>query len=135
MTTETVRERFGEPKAIDEPETIVTEPEEVWISEAFGEPEANETESWTYMHEEQDWGPTVMYSSIFLPHCMGFSALFLLPKVLFFPDEELWNCAPFMKVTRPVVLHFEAEKLVRWEVTEPIPAVSSRYDALGALKH
>ena len=35
---------------------------------------------------------------------------------------------------KPVVLHFEAEKLARWEVLEPLHAVSSGYDALDALQ-
>ena len=95
------------------------------VRESFGEPEAIGTEPpfgvatfWTYTHEEQDWFVTL--------HPMAP----LIAAVIRVSENEWHN----IYVTRkPLVLHFEAEKLVRWEVIEPAPVVSSGYDALGAL--
>lgn len=94
----------------------------------FGEPRAIEADpdgfeaSWTYGHEEQAWFVTVMSSTVFLPHCVVATAV-TLPF-----GAEHW-CAIIPTVEEgSVVLHFEGEKLVRWDVTEPsLPVVSSSY--------
>ena len=100
MTAETVRMKFGEPEAIE------TKPRDV-------------ESSWTYVHEEQAWFPTVIFSSLVLPHCILFTALM--------PFYGGHPCFGQYVEEKPVVLHFEAEKLVRWEVLAPVPVVSSGY--------
>ena len=83
MTTEAVRENFGEPEAIE------TEPEGVGSS-------------WTYVDEELLWG-------LFL------HAPLSIPIYAAIPDTP-WD---YMVVNRrPILLHFEAEKLVQWNVGE-----------------
>ncbi len=88
------------------------------VRENFGEPEATGTEPpygvatfWTYTHEETDWGMFI------LPH-----AIFSIPICAAIPDVQ-WDC--LYVSSRPLLLHFEAEKLVRWEVVKPVPVVSS----------
>ena len=96
MTYETVREKFGAP------ETMEIELEGV-------------DSSWTYQHEEQNWFFTVHpLAPLFIP-------IIVLDSDLTWPEasREVY-------VTRkPVILYFEQEKLARWEVIEPPPAVSS----------
>ncbi len=89
MTAETVREKFGAPEAIE------TEP---------GDAEA----SWTYLHEEQAWGPTVLFSSIALPHC-----ILLTPFIALFDGHP---CFSWSVERKPVVLQFAEGKLASWEV-------------------
>jgi hypothetical protein len=89
MTTETVREKFGEPEAIE------TKPGGV-------EP------SWTYLHEDQAWSSTIAFSSLFLPHCIIMSPLVWL-------DGEHW-CFRWYVKRKPVVLQFVDGKLASWEV-------------------
>ncbi len=89
MTAETVREKFGEPEAIEI------------------EPEGAEP-SWTYLHEEQAWGPTVLLSSIALPPCILFTAL--MPFVGEHPCYT-WNVKK-----ESVVLQFSEGKVTSWEV-------------------
>ena len=96
------------------------------VGESFGAPEAIKTKpgdvesSWTYPHEEQDWPLTVLSSTVFLPHCI------ILTAVTMPFGEEHWCSAVIPTVGEgTVVLHFEAEKLVRWEVIEPVPVVYS----------
>ena len=105
MTTEAVRENFGEPEA-----NSTTEPEGM-------------DSSWSYVHEEQNWFFTVMSSTLFLPHCILLTAV-SMP----FVSAEHW-CGVFLPVVGKgkVVLHFEEEKLVCWDVIEPVPVVSSGY--------
>lgn len=92
MTTETVRESFGEPEA---------------ISELRGG-----ESSWTYSHEEQNWFFTLHpLTPFFIPINLVVGDLWKLPYV----------------TSKPVVLQFEEQKLVRWEVIEPVPVVSSGY--------
>ncbi len=84
----------------------------------FGAPDATEAESesaesrWTYSHEEQNW---------------AFTLFPLTPLVIPFTLAvgDGWKAA--YVISKSVVLHFEAEKLVRWEVIEPVPVVSSGY--------
>ncbi len=95
MTTETVRENFGAPEAIE------TKPEGV-------------ESDWTYVHEEYDG----FITSFFWPMAPLFVAASWL---LNFEWDELYMN------TSDVLLHFEDEKLVRWDVIEPVPAVSSGY--------
>ena len=78
------------------------------VRENFGEPEAIETEpegvgsSWTYVDEELLW-------MLFL------HAPFAIPICAAIPGTP-WD---YMVVNRrPILLHFEAEKLVRWNVGE-----------------
>ncbi len=89
MTTETVREKFGEPEAIE------TEPE-------GAEP------SWTYVHEEQAWRHTVMSYSIGIPHCIISTA--------WMPFVEGHPCYSWNVERKPVVLQFTEGKLTSWEV-------------------
>ena len=93
MTTEAVRENFGEP------ESIRTEP-------PYGV-----ATLWTYAHEETEWGMLVFPQSLLsIPICAAI------------PDMQ-WDC--LYVSSRPLLLHFEAEHLVRWEVVKPVPVVSS----------
>jgi hypothetical protein len=81
-------------------ETLLTE---------LGPPEAIETGSgdagscWCYHHEEQEWVPT------FFP-----LTPFLIPLFVVFGDS--WDDAYVIR--KPIVLHFEEEKLVRWDVRQ-----------------
>ncbi len=93
MTTETVRENFGAPEAIE------TKPEGV-------------ESDWTYVHEELDG----FFTSVLWPMAPLFVAASWL---LNFEWDD-----PYMR-TSDVILHFEDEKLARWEVIKPVPAVSS----------
>ena len=77
--------------------------------------------SWTYVDEEQLWFFTVMFSTVFLPHC-----IILTAATMPFGAEHWCSAIPTVE-EKPVVLHFEAEKLVRWEVLAPVPVVSSGY--------
>ena len=94
MTTEAVRGEFGEPESI--------------------EPEPGGAEStWTYVHEERSdlfWPLTVMFSTVFLPHCMVISAWTLTVAGEF-------ACIAIDE--KDVFLHFEGEKLARWHVIGP----------------
>jgi hypothetical protein len=85
MTTETVREKFGEPEA------IISEPGGVEFS-------------WTYFDEWQNW-PIFIFPQVLLsiPICAAIT-------------DKPWDCAYVTR--RPVLLHFEGEKLARWEVIE-----------------
>ena len=106
MTTETVRENFGAPEAME------TKP-------------AGVESSWTYVDEVQAWFLTVMSSTAFLPPCIIATAV-AMPF-----GGEHWCDAVIPTVEKgEVVLHFEEEKLVRWEVIEPepVPVVSSGYN-------
>ena len=135
MTTETVRESFGAPEAI---KCFSAKPE--GGSEAIGAgswlvlPSGMEDEScWTYVHEELEtfvaskrapprWGRVtrVVVHSIFLPLAYP---IHVLEKLSGYRDE--WTYSPFGVMRKPVVLHFEEEKLLRWEVIEPVPVVRS----------
>lgn len=108
MTPEAVREKFGAP--------IETDLEGV-------------ESTWTYLHEERDRLSTVMSYSVFLPHC-----ILLTAATMPFIGAESW-CDVLIDTIeeKPVVLHFEEEKLVRWEVIEPVPVVSSGYAPNSAL--
>ena len=88
MTDETVRERFGEPEAI-----------EIKLGSAES--------IWTYVHEEQHWPMTALFSTVFLLPCA-------LGALLFLPLAGEVMCTPIDE--KRVLLHFEAEKLARWEV-------------------
>ena len=97
------------------------------VRENFGEPESIETEPpfgvatfWTYTHEETDWGMFI------LPH-----AILSIPICTAIPDVP-WDC--LYVSSRPLFLHFEAEKLAWWEVIKPVPVVSSGYDPFYALR-
>ena len=122
MTKETVREAYGEPEAImtaaavrdlafGGPDLFMTA---AAVREVFGEPEAIETEpggvnlSWKYLDEIRTWRNIgsflVPITLISIPICAANPV---------FP----WDCAYVTR--RPVLLHFEGEKLARWEVIEP----------------
>jgi hypothetical protein len=78
----------------------------------FGEPEAIHGSAWHYTHEEQNWGMTA-YCTLFAPFCALMSPISLLAegKTIFqLAGVDEW----------PVVLQFEGEKLVRWEVLSDI---------------
>ncbi len=103
MTTETVRENFGAPEYI-------------------GTKRGSVVTRWYYVDEEQAWFLTIMSSTAFLPHCL------LLTAATMPFGAEHW-CADFIPTVEEgeVVLHFEDERLARWEVIEPVPVVSSGY--------
>ena len=103
MTAEAVREKFGEPEAMD------TEPEGV-------------DSSWTYLHEEQIWDETVLFYSIGIPHCIIFTA--------WMPFVEGHPCYSWIVERKPVVLQFSEGKLTSWEVL-PDPRPSSCEDRFG----
>ena len=91
MAAETARESFGEPEDITRC-TGSGAPDELGGVESV----------WTYPHEEQDW----------------FFTLNPLSPVGFLMSRATGDPYPFT-ISKAVVLHFEAAKLVRWEVTEP----------------
>ena len=99
------------------------------VRENFGAPEATRGagSSWTYVDEQQAWFITVMSSTFFLVHC----AITTAATMPF--GAEHW-CSALMPTVEEgqVVLHFEDERLARWEVIEPVPVVSSGYVPLGA---
>ena len=109
MTAETARENFGAPEAIG------TEPGGV-------------ESSWTYLHEELEplplpVGPMPLRVAVASIWGVPFFLVFALVDV--FTDELYWD---FMYVSRaPVVLQFEGEKLVRWEVLPDIRDSGSGY--------
>ncbi|MCH7643396.1 MAG: hypothetical protein IH974_01050 [Myxococcales bacterium] len=97
MTAEAVRDNFGEPDSWTHS----------WGAES----------SWRYVHEEQNWIGT------FHP------VMPLVIPFIVFDSDLTWSEASrevYVK-RKPVVLYFEAEKLVRWEVIEPDPVVDD-YD-------
>ena len=137
MTTETVREKFGEPVAAN---TVWDPPgggnflRGDWTYDAES--------SWTYVDEERNWVWSVFFSSVFLPVQIVESAIGAIiysgdddfrwdwayverkPVVLYFEQEELGSLNPQLSV---MTLSFEPEKLVffepgklaRWEVIKP----------------
>ena len=77
----------------------------------FGAPRATETTSgagkscWTYMHEEQEWVNTLFpLTHLFIPVNVAFGR----------PWDDLYV------IRKPVLIHFEGEKLARWEGIESI---------------
>jgi hypothetical protein len=90
MTTETVREKFGAPKAME-------------VAGGGGG-----ISCWTYWHEEQDWIPT----ALFIPSC-----LVVIPVHALLPGVT-WDA--WYLVRNSVFLYFVADKLVSWEAIEPI---------------
>ena len=103
MTTEAVREKFGAP------EDVQTAPEGV---EPF----------WTYVDEEKIWFPTILLSSVFLPHCVFLSVFLSLPI-----EGEIF-CNVIEK--KPVILHFEGHSVI---VGFDQPAVGDG-DAVGVAR-
>ena len=99
MTAETVREKFGEPEAIM---TAWAAPElTVEISDSGADPGGSEL-SWNYVDEEQSW-----ISFIFPQFILS------IPIMAAIPDTP-WDYWYIRR--RQVLLHFDAEKLVRWNV-------------------
>jgi hypothetical protein len=94
MTTETVRESFGEPEFIGKLRPTVS--------------------FWTYPHEEKTLFNWVATFHPLVP---------LLIPLNHLVEGEPWN--EFYVTSMPVVLQFDEEKLVRWEVIEPVPVVYS----------
>ena len=88
------------------------------VSERFGAPRAMETmpggldSYWTYANRELEVGAVIL----------GWPWAPLFVAVSWLSNFE-WD-DPYMG-TSDVVLRFEGEKLVRWEVLEPVPVVSS----------
>jgi hypothetical protein len=93
MTAETVREEFGAPTEAD----------------LSGDAKSR----WTYWHEEREWCSDPP-SALWLLDLVLFPATILSIPVNAAVPGVPWD---LVYVTRtPVVLHFEAEKLVRWEL-------------------
>jgi hypothetical protein len=95
MAKETVREKFGAPEAMGM---------RYGALDAMGvhpKPESY----WTYVDEKTDWG-----AFIFPPFLLSIPVLAVWP-------ERSWN--QFYLIKNPVVLDFEAGKLVQWRVTKP----------------
>ena len=113
MTTEAVREQFGEPRAI---ETVATDGKRL------------AQVSWTYLHEEFDplipsVGP--MPLRVAVTSILGVPLLWVFALNDLITDELTGINWDHMYVTRaPVVLQFTEEKLARWEVLEPLPSIS-----------
>ena len=123
MTTETVRENFGTPEAIE------TEPGGV-------------ESSWTYIHEELEPYPVTdqpMPGRVVVASIWGVPLLWWFAFVDLISDDLRLDCGHAMGRTlmakcyltgenwnqvwvsrAPVVLQFEGEKLVRWEVLPDI---------------
>jgi hypothetical protein len=80
------------------------------VREEFGAPEAMDTYScWSYVHERQNWAATLLLSWG-IPFAAAICAA---------PGEDCeWK--DFYVVANMVLLDFEEEKLVRWEMVEPI---------------
>ena len=103
MTYETVREKFGEPEAI----MVAAAAREAYgaIFALGPETELGGVELyWSYVDEKQTW------QSFLFPQFV-----LLIPYFAAKPDTP-WD-APYVN-RRPVLLHFEAEKLVHWRVGE-----------------
>ena len=83
----------------------------------FGEPESITGPTWHYTDEEQNWVGTG-YCTLFAPLCAFMSPISLL-------DEGRTLFHIFGVDEKPVILDFEDGRLVRWEVIEPVPVVSS----------
>ena len=95
MTAEAVREKFGEPKAME------------------GEPGATES-CWSYVHDKQNWFGTLFFSWS-LPIAVPLMAWVGCP----------WNA---LYVARNMVLlDFENEDLVRWEVRGTMTVEEPKY--------
>jgi hypothetical protein len=83
------------------------------VRENFGEPEAMEAESgvtescWSYVHEKQNW-PGTLFLSWGLPLAVPLTAFVGCPWNAFYVERSM------------VLLDFEREKLIRWEVVGPI---------------
>ena len=108
MTTEAVRENFGEPEATN----TVWDPTIFWRGTWTYAAES----SWTYVHEERNWGTSVLLS-LLLPHQIGFTVIGVVGTLGTGRLDFQWDWAYVER--KPVVLHFEDERLVRWEVIEP----------------
>lgn len=103
MTAETVRENFGEPEAID----TVWDPT-TWTYDAES--------SWTYVHEEQNpWELSVVVSLLFPPQIVA-TVIGIVGTLVTGRLGFQWDWAYIER--KPVVLHFEQEKLARWKVIE-----------------
>ncbi len=92
MTAESVRKEFGAPKA-----------EEAVFAWSGGA-----TSCWTYWHEEQDWIATSL---------LPFAWIIVIPGHALAPGHT-WDA--WFLVRNSVFLHFQEEKLLYWEATEPI---------------
>jgi outer membrane protein assembly factor BamE (lipoprotein component of BamABCDE complex) len=114
MTYDAVRERFGEPVATD----TVWDPTIFWR----GTWDYAAESSWTYVDEGQNWWGSV-FSSLLLPHQLGFTAIGLVGTLGSGRLDFQWDWAYVDR--KPVVLHFEQDQLVRWEVIEPYYPPSS----------
>jgi hypothetical protein len=101
MTTEAVRERFGAPEAMGLTFGVYPNPPESY---------------WTYVHEERDW------TAILFP-----PLVFGIPINAALPDAS-WDRNYIKK--NSIVLHFEKEKLVHWQVIEPLPGHHSDTNSL-----
>lgn len=100
MTPEAVRDALGPPGETSEPDA-----------------------SWTYHDEEQLWVTSVFFSTVFLPHSVVLTGIGALANALTEPPEYVYD---WMYVRRrPVVLHFEDERLARWETLEWIDSMPS----------
>jgi hypothetical protein len=101
MTTEAVREDFGEPQAID------------------GD---NIGSVWRYTHEEQNWVGTA-YCTLFAPGCALMSPFTLLGE-----GETAFHLVGVDE--RPLVLYFEANKLNSWVLLDAPTWVSTDQDTM-----
>ena len=108
MTAETVREKFGAPEATN----TVWDPTIFWRGTWTYDAES----SWTYVDEERNRESSVLFS-LFLPHQIGLTVIGAVGTLVTGRLDFQWDWAYVER--KPVVLHFEQEKLVRWEVIEP----------------
>ena len=108
MMAEAVREKFGEPVATN----TVWDPPGVGVFRGSWFYAADS--SWTYVDEGRNWGMSGVYSLLF-PIQIIESAIGSL--VYSGDDDFRWDWAYVIR--KPVVLYFEQEKLVRWEVIKP----------------
>jgi hypothetical protein len=118
MTTEAVREEFGEPEAINEWRGVVDRGREAGKTR-FTFPKGTNLK---YTHEEQDWGGTA-YCTLFAPLCALMSPLTWLVE-----GETVY---PLVGVDeRSVDLNFLENKLDHWVLSDAPTEFSTGQDTM-----
>jgi hypothetical protein len=100
MTTEMVREKFGEPESIE------TGGGFFWDS------------CWRYIHEQQRWFVTLNPMALLLVPVFRFIPPHLVGGDTGGDSRTRWDY--IYVYWRPVQLHFEGEELVSWELVETV---------------
>ena len=110
MTAETVRENFGEPVAIN---TVWNPPR---VNPLVKDWTYDADSTWTYVDERREWVNSVFFFPL-LPFQIVLNAF---GSRVHSGDDDFPRDSLYVN-RKPVVLYFEQEKLVRWEVIKPVP--------------